>query len=138
MVREKDRKTGQLETAVEVAYAITSLAPERANARALLGRWRLHWQIENGLHWVRDVTFGEDASQIHQGQAPEVFTLLRNAAVSLLSTASSPSIAAAVRELGSRPSAVFQFFQGLAHTLNSPHRHSPSSTSRPLALSAVS
>jgi predicted transposase YbfD/YdcC len=132
VVRERDRKSGTLETTVEVNYAITSLGRGRADAAALMRRWRVHWHIENGLHWVRDVTFGEDSSQIHKGQAPEVFTLLRNAAVSLLSSAQAPSIAAAVRDLGSRPAAVTKFFQDLACSVNSatqpippPTHHSP-------------
>lgn len=125
VVRQKDRKTGRRETTVEVDYSITSLDQGRADAAALMERWRTHWQIENGLHWVRDVTFGEDASQIHQGQAPEVFTLLRNTAVSLLSTAPAPSLAATVRDLSSRPLAVLQFFQNVAHTLSSHSRPKP-------------
>lgn len=133
VVRQKDRKTGLLETTVEVDYSITSLDDGRADAAALMGRWRAHWHIENGLHWVRDVTFGEDDCQIHKGQAPEVFTLLRNTAVSLLSTAQSPSIAAAVRDLGSRPLAVLQFFQNVARTLNSPNGEKPHLTHRPRA-----
>lgn len=131
VVQAKDRKTGQQKTTVEIAYAITSLAEGRADALALMGRWRVHWRIENSLHWVRDVTFGEDASQIHKGQAPEVFTLLRSAAVSLLSTAPTPSIAAAVRDLGSRPTAILQFFQRLAHALDSPNRRKPPPSNRP-------
>ena len=125
VVRERDRKSGTLETTVEVDYAITSLGHERADAADLMRLWRVHWHIENGLHWVRDVTFGEDGSQIHKGQAPEVFTLLRNAAVSLLSTTRAPSIAAAVRDLGSRPPAAIGFFQDLARALNSTDRPKP-------------
>jgi predicted transposase YbfD/YdcC len=36
----------------------------------------LHWQIENGLHWVRDVTFAEDLSQVHAGNSPQVMASL--------------------------------------------------------------
>ncbi len=120
VVRQKDRNTGGVATTVEVDYGIASLDDGRADAANLLNRWRVHWHIENGLHWVRDVTFGEDDSQVHRGQAPAVFTLLRNAAVSLLSTAQSPSIAAAVRDLGSHPPAPLQFFRDVARTLRSP------------------
>ena len=45
---------------VERAYVITSLPVERADAARLLEVWRGHWGIENRLHWVRDVVFGED------------------------------------------------------------------------------
>lgn len=43
-----------------------------------------HWSIENQLHWVLDVSFGEDNSRIRNGHSPENFTLLRRMAISLL------------------------------------------------------
>jgi hypothetical protein len=82
----------------EVAYAITSAGPEWADAEALLGWWRGHWGIENRLHWVRDVTMGEDASRIRTRSAPEGMAGLRNAAISLLRLAGAGNIAAALRE----------------------------------------
>jgi len=45
---------------------------------------RAHWGIENQLHWVLDVTFGEDASRIRTGHSPENFALMRRMAISLL------------------------------------------------------
>ena len=62
-------RTGGKKT-VEVVYGITSLSAERANAAALLVFLRDHWQIENGLHYVRDVTLGEDACRVRTGAAP--------------------------------------------------------------------
>ena len=47
---------------MERAYAITSLPPERGDAARLLEIWRGHW-----IHWVRDVVFGEDQSQVRTG-----------------------------------------------------------------------
>lgn len=44
----------------EVAYGVTSLSVEKADAQRLLSLNRGHWCIENRLHWVRDVTFDED------------------------------------------------------------------------------
>ena len=44
------------ETTNEWAYALTSLPPEQADATRLEQLWRGHWQIENGLQYVRDVT----------------------------------------------------------------------------------
>jgi hypothetical protein len=46
---------------------------------------RGHWDIENGLHWVRDVTLGEDKCRVRRGSAPQVLAALRNVAVHLLS-----------------------------------------------------
>ena len=48
----------------------TDLPPHRARIRG-------HWQIDNGLHWVRDVTFGGDLSQIRTGAAPQTMATLR-------------------------------------------------------------
>jgi Transposase DDE domain len=81
----------------EVAYAITSAGPEWAAAAQLLDWWRGHWDIENRLHWVRDVTLGEDASRIRTDAAPEVMAALRNAAVSLLRLLGATNIAEALR-----------------------------------------
>jgi Transposase DDE domain len=69
---------------VEVVYGITSLAPEKATAARLLGLIREHWQIENSLHWMRDVTLREDACRVRRGTAPQVLAALRNAVVHLL------------------------------------------------------
>lgn len=44
---------------------------------------RAHWGLQS-WHSVREVTFGEDASQIHLGQAPDLVAVLRNAAINLL------------------------------------------------------
>jgi hypothetical protein len=82
----------------EVAYAITSAGPEWADAATLLACWRGHWGIENRLHWVRDVTLGEDASRIRMEAAPEVMAGLRNAAISLLRLCGATNIAEALRE----------------------------------------
>ena len=82
----------------EVEYAITSAGPEWADALVLLGWWRGHWGIENRVHWVRDVTMGEDASRIRTESAPEVMAGLRNAAISLLRLSGVSNIAEALRE----------------------------------------
>jgi hypothetical protein len=82
----------------DVEYAITSAGPEWAGAADLLGWWRGHWGIENRVHWVRDVTMGEDASRIRTAAGPEVMAGLRNAAISLLRLSGLTNVAAALRE----------------------------------------
>jgi predicted transposase YbfD/YdcC len=81
----------------EVHYAITSLSPQRADAKQLLHIWRSHWAIENRLHWVRDVTFGEDGCRIRRGHGPQVCSAFRNAAISLLRLSGVTNIAAELR-----------------------------------------
>jgi hypothetical protein len=97
LVRERTEKG---KTTVEVVHGISSLSPERADAKRLLGLNRGHWGIENRLHYVRDVTMGEDASRIRKGVAPQVMAALRNSVVHLLSEVAAPSIAAAMRTMG--------------------------------------
>ena len=88
---------------VERAYAITSLPPERADAARLLEIWRGHWGIENQVHWVRDVVFGEDQSQVRSGSAPQLLAALRNLVLGLLRLSGVKNIAAALRHYGWKP-----------------------------------
>ena len=81
--RERERAAGG-RTTVEVVYGITSLTRAQANAGQLLTLVRGHWGIENRLHYVRDVTLGEDACRVRKGAAPEVLAARRNAVVHLL------------------------------------------------------
>lgn len=79
------------------AFALTSLPPEQADIGRLERLWRGHWQIENRLHYVRDVTLGEDACQVRAGQAPANLAACRNIALNLLRRAGATNIAAALR-----------------------------------------
>ena len=81
--RRVNKHTGAVLTD-ELAYAVTSLTPQQASPAALLRLWRRHWTVENGLHWIRDVVFGEDASTTHTAHAPHALAILRNLALSLL------------------------------------------------------
>jgi predicted transposase YbfD/YdcC len=58
---------------------VAGAGPERL-LRLICG----HWCIENRLHYVRDVSFGEDASQVRCGTAPQVLAALRNAAIGMV------------------------------------------------------
>jgi predicted transposase YbfD/YdcC len=79
-------------------YAITSLAFQQASPARLADLLRGHWAIENGLHWVRDVTFAEDASQVRTGTGPQVMACLRNLVIGQLSWAGPLNLAAALRQ----------------------------------------
>jgi predicted transposase YbfD/YdcC len=81
----------------ETVYAITDLHPHQAQPEQLAGWIRGHWQIENSLHWVRDVTYTEDGSQIRTGHAPQVMASLRNLAISAHRLTGAVNIATALR-----------------------------------------
>jgi predicted transposase YbfD/YdcC len=80
-------------------YAITSLTTSQATPAQLAGWIRGHWHIE-ALHHIRDVTYGEDASQTRTGNGPQVMATLRNLAIGTLKLAGHPGIAAACRYHG--------------------------------------
>ena len=84
----------------EVAYGITSLEAAQAAPARLGALVRGQWEIENRLHWVRDVTFDEDRSQARAGHGPQVMATLRNLAVSRLRLAGERNIAAGLRRAG--------------------------------------
>jgi predicted transposase YbfD/YdcC len=65
----------------EMSYLISSLRP---NARRIGGAIRGHWSIENGLHWVLDVVFREDARRLYDRTAAENAAFLNRLALSLL------------------------------------------------------
>ena len=88
----------------ELAYAVTSLTPAEANPERLLALWRGHWGIENRVHWVRDVTFDEDRSQVRTGSAPQIMAALRNLTISVIRLAGETNIAAALRRHAVHPS----------------------------------
>jgi hypothetical protein len=58
---------------------------------------RQHWGIENKVHWVRDVTFREDSSQVRTGSRPRIMATLRNLSTGLIRQAGLSEIAAATR-----------------------------------------
>ena len=95
-------------------YAITSLALGTASPAQLAGWLRGHWTIENRLHWVRDVTFSEDASHACTGSLPRVMASLRNLAIGALRLAGHPNLAAALRHTGRDPARPLTIL-GLAH-----------------------
>lgn len=86
------------EKSAEVVRGITSLSRQKADAARLLKLTRDHWGIENGPHYERDVTLGEDASRIRTDSAPQVMAALRNAIIHITKQVA-PNLAAAVRTL---------------------------------------
>lgn len=101
--RVERRRTVRGETSVEVAYGLTSLRPDQADAARLLELVRGHWGIENSLHHVRDVTLGEDACRVRSGRAPQLLASLRNLVLHLIASLDAASNAAALRRLAAKP-----------------------------------
>ena len=94
---------------VEVVYLITS---DRNADPATLAAWvRGHWEIENRLHWVRDVTYQEDKSLVRTGNAPRVMASLRSLAISLLRIDGHANIAAANRHHARDPQRTLKLLQ---------------------------
>jgi predicted transposase YbfD/YdcC len=82
---------------------MTSLAAHQADAARLLRLVRQHWQIENQSHWVRDVTFDEDRSQVRCDAIPQVVAAVRNVAIGLMRLNGQHNIAAATRRFAAQP-----------------------------------
>lgn len=72
------------EVTEETSYGITSLTPRQASPAVLERLWRGHWTIENRVHHVRDVSFGEDATRAYVGNTAHALASLRNVVLNLL------------------------------------------------------
>jgi predicted transposase YbfD/YdcC len=90
----------------ETVYAITDMTWSEIRADRIAEAIRGHWSIENRLHWVRDVVFAEDHSQIRAGTGPAVMATLRNLAVSLHRLTGATNIAATCRHVSRYPNRV--------------------------------
>jgi predicted transposase YbfD/YdcC len=77
----------------EVVFGITALSARRAGPADLAGYARNHWSVENKSHYVRDVTFREDASQTRTGHAPANLASLRNIVIGAFRRAGHVNIA---------------------------------------------
>jgi predicted transposase YbfD/YdcC len=81
-VRRNGRTTHR-DTAVAV-LGVTSLAPASTAPAEVATHVRNHWAVEKRSHYVRDVTYGEDASRVRWGDKTRVMATLRNIAVGLI------------------------------------------------------
>ncbi|HEY4604621.1 MAG TPA: ISAs1 family transposase [Blastococcus sp.] len=97
------RRTRRGRWSVQTVYAITSLDAREADP-ALLACWvRGHWRIEGGLHWVRDVVFAEDHSQVRTAYGPVNLAVLRTLAINALRLTDHTNIAAGLRQHARTP-----------------------------------
>jgi predicted transposase YbfD/YdcC len=97
------RKLGRKKWSTETCYAITSLTATQASPAELAAIIRGHWMIEDRLHWVRDMDFDEDRSQVRTASGPRVMASLRNLVLTILRLTGTTSIAAALRHHARRP-----------------------------------
>lgn len=93
----------------EIAYALSSLDLDSLTAPDLLRLWRQHWHIENRVHYVRDVTLGEDACRVRTASAPRALAAIRNTLLSTLRLHRVVNIAEALRTFAQFP------YRALAH-----------------------
>lgn len=103
--------TGEVSRAV--TYGVTSVSAAESTAAQIEAVWRGHWGIEKRVHYVRDVTLGEDAGQAYSGQTPHVLAALHNGMISLLRSHGVTQMADALRHHGASVQAALAF-------LNSP------------------
>lgn len=69
------------EPTVEFRYYLNSHVPSAKDFCSIV---RKHWQVENNLHWVLDVTFGDDACRVRKGNGAENLSTLKRAAINML------------------------------------------------------
>jgi hypothetical protein len=99
---ERQRTVNGL-TSLEIVCAITSLGRREASAARLLRIARQHWHIENRLHYVRDVSLGEDACRVRSGSAPQLLAGLRNAVIRLIRGTGAKYIPRALQRFAAKP-----------------------------------
>jgi predicted transposase YbfD/YdcC len=96
------KRTGRIRR-TEVAYAVTSVDPQRATTPQLLALWQGHWGIENRLHYIRDMAFDEDRATVRANHAPQVMAACRNAAIGLIHALGATAITATCRLFAAQP-----------------------------------
>jgi predicted transposase YbfD/YdcC len=101
IIRTRKRKGGKRSS--ETVYIVTSVDYRHATPAQLAAYVRGQWSIENGLHWVRDVTQCEDASRVRTGHAPQNLAALRNLVINLFRLDGRNNIAAAHRHYADQP-----------------------------------
>jgi predicted transposase YbfD/YdcC len=86
-IRELKNKNKEYTRDEYKRYYITSLSRD---AKKISYAIRQHWAIENGLHYVLDISFRDDDSRIRKGNAPENIAIIKHAALNLLQKSKKP------------------------------------------------
>ena len=90
-------------TRQEQVAIITSQPEVEVSPAQWLQRVRGHWSIENRSHWVRDVSFDEDRSQVRTGQGPRMMAILRNLAIAIIRLLGFDYLPKGLRHFAQRP-----------------------------------
>ena len=110
-IYKRDKKSKKLKkTRVKhcvAALGMTSMNPAQAGPEHLMTYVRNHWAIENKIHWVRDVTFREDASRVRTGSRPRFMTTLRHLVIAIIRQAGYTRIAATIRKIKNHPHLIY-------------------------------
>jgi len=94
---------------IELAYGVTSLTTDKANAKQVLAVNRGHWCIENKCHYILDETFDEDRSRIRTGYGPENVTRLRRFAIGAILSKGVKNVSQKIRKLARNVRLVFDY-----------------------------
>ena len=92
-------------TSIETRYYVTDLTTDDASIKHLFRLVYGHWFIENSLHWVRDVAFGEYLSHAHTHTLPRIPATLRDLAIGIIRHATYRRVnnATVTRQLARQP-----------------------------------
>lgn len=110
MIRRSVKEKG--EERIERVYGMTSVPRKNADAKRVLELNRKHWFIENRLHYRRDVTLGEDASQVRTHGAPEVVAALNGGILALMDFIGVKNVAKQMRHFCAKPREALQLLLG--------------------------
>ena len=102
---------------MEVAYYLCTFDQHRLPAARLAQAVREHWAVES-WHWLRDVTFGEDAHLARSGHIAANLAALRNTAIGLIHLAGTTQIARTLRRLARNPEPAISMLTSSYPTLN--------------------
>ena len=97
IVKVRRTRTLNGKKTIEVVYLISSASMIDAQPATIATWAQGHWEIENKLHYVRDVTFDEDRQQLRVGNGPAMMAALRNLAISLHHLTGTTNIAEVIR-----------------------------------------
>jgi len=110
MIRRTIKEKGK--ERIEIVYGITSVPRKKADAKRLLELNRKHWYSENRLHYRRDMTLREDASQMRMSGVPEVLAALNGGILALMDWLGVRNVVKQMRHFCAQPQEALQLLLG--------------------------